>query len=183
MKMTAITPTTIGTNLGGITVTTENQKITLCYCMITLGYWRTRAGDKVRVICVDGPGEYPVISVNERGAVDSYRIDGLCYGKEEESEDDLFAPWVDPPKVAECWIVTDSDGRRMSWLKEDAAKLDLKNHGGTIHHMREVNPAREATLKKLVAATREWASGDRPVVGNFTRIANALAELDKAGGL
>jgi hypothetical protein len=153
--------------------------------MITLGYWRTRAGDKVRVICVDAPGDEPVVALGHRGGLYTYLADGVYYSDRSLSGSDLIAPWVDPPAVRECWgLFTEHgfiDGCR---TKEDAERVA---HDGcwasppTVHHMREVNPAREAAVEKLRQAALELAGQFPGTWGDPTRA--ALAALDAAEGV
>jgi hypothetical protein len=171
MKMMATTPTTIGTNLGEITVTTN----------ITLGYWRTRAGEKVRVVCVDKPGRYPVVACTENGDVKTYDTDGKW--SSEDAPHDLIAPWVDPPVVRECWgLFTEHgfiDGLSTKEYAERVAHDGCWASPPTIHHMREVNPEREAAVEKVVKLAQEAI-----LYGcAYLAMKQALEELDKAGGL
>jgi hypothetical protein len=149
--------------------------------MITLGYWRTRGGDKVRVICVDAEnGEQPVVGVDKDGDLWRYAPDGYSYHDGVISQSDLIAPWVDPPKVRECWALYVEGRHIVSIPAEKTAAEYAKSLDATLHHMREVNEAREDAVARLtnlaamyVAAKGEWSN-------SFSK---ALAELDKAGGL
>lgn len=142
---------------------------------ITLGYWKNRDGEKVRVICVDKPGSYPVVACTESGDITTHTADGEW--SDDISFRDLIAPWTDPPKVWECWAVSRGTGISYFGSSEAKAITYAGNCGGTIHHLREVNPAREAALEKLVNLVREMPK-------NWVLVAqDALAELDKAGGL
>jgi hypothetical protein len=157
-------------------VTTETPKI-------TLGYWKTRAGNKVRVICVDAPGGYPVVACAESGEVTKYEADGKWIVH--DTSHDLIAPWVDPPKVVECWAVFTEFGVYSSFRDKGSAERAANSLGcdspPTIHHMREVNPAREAALEKVVKLARDFSG--KSVSQGACWMRDALAALDAAEGV
>lgn len=63
----------------------------------------TRCGEKVRVVCVDAPGEDPVIAIHHDG-VYCHRDDGSFLSGGEESRMDLVSEYVEPPKPREVWV-------------------------------------------------------------------------------
>ena len=77
---------------------------------ITPGYWKTRDGRKVRILCVDGPSDMPVIgyflSVNYPDPARSWSIEGRYHlGPDNPTSGcDLISPWVDEPKKRKPWI-------------------------------------------------------------------------------
>jgi hypothetical protein len=149
--------------------------------MITLGYWRTRAGDKVRVICVDASGTQPIIALDSYGGFFRYGLEGNYYNNGEHKHD-LIAPWIDPPKVRECWAVFTEFSVYSSFNDKDSAERAANSRGWdsqpTVHHMREVNPAREKAVAELVAEVRAM------LAGRYERDFHALIErLDAAEGV
>ena len=64
----------------------------------------TRNGSIVRVVCIDAPGPYPVISVDEDGDTSSHSKTGLCVDSS-LCGDDIVAEHREP---REWWAETQS---------------------------------------------------------------------------
>lgn len=81
-------------------------------------YWRARNGEKLRIICVDIPGETPVLSCSEKGYVSHHYASGHIHPYSLDDYD-LIEPWTDPlpaydrswlPKWARKAVARDADG-------------------------------------------------------------------------
>jgi hypothetical protein len=75
---------------------------------ITVGYWRTRRGKKVKVLSTDGVGEYPVVGQLIEGdhgvTIESWTHKGdYVYDHNDQHSDDLVEPWVDASKLIPHW--------------------------------------------------------------------------------
>lgn len=74
----------------------------------TCGWYKRRDGKKVRVVCVDAPGAWPVVVVTEDGIDqvytakhDGHRFRGVDHGA------DLIAQWTDEPEIGSLeWVRT-----------------------------------------------------------------------------
>lgn len=68
---------------------------------ITIGNWKTRAGGKARVVCVDanGNGNQPVVALHDDGESEVARrhnADGHFFIGEAPDHRDLISPWTEP---------------------------------------------------------------------------------------
>ncbi len=61
-------------------------------------WYVTRGGDKVRVVCVDAPGNYPVIGIDDEGARE-YTSDGRFYNDDSNCNLDLVSEHPEPARV------------------------------------------------------------------------------------
>ena len=67
---------------------------------IELGkYYRTRDGQKHRIICVDCPGECNLVVLSDKGRVAFHYPDGRCAALGNQGRSDLIAEWIDKPVV------------------------------------------------------------------------------------
>ena len=70
----------------------------------------TRCGQKVRVVCVDAPGDMPVIGISKGGNPDTWTDDGFYVASKLEAHNDLVSEYVEPPKPREVWVYSGYDG-------------------------------------------------------------------------
>lgn len=108
-------------------------------------WWVTRGGDKVRVICTDVPGDFPIVTANDDGFVTTHAANGCSLNDGEDDELDLIAPCVEPPKPLECWVNLWREGGWSPWSSESDAIAQSHLVGADFFdriavHMREVTP-------------------------------------------
>lgn len=61
-------------------------------------WYRTRRGEKMRVVCTDAPGKFPIICHDELGDIRRRYEDGFYCASRGESSLDLIAEWREPVK-------------------------------------------------------------------------------------
>jgi len=61
-------------------------------------HYRSRRGEKWRVVALDGVGKYPVIAVQSHQRVEAFTLNGDAIGPAEGSINDLLSEWTDPPQ-------------------------------------------------------------------------------------
>jgi len=72
----------------------------------TTGFYKRRDGKKARVVCVDAPGDYPVIvTIDPVGDTNCYSTTqfGVFKLGESNNEFDLIAPWTEPAEHSLEW--------------------------------------------------------------------------------
>jgi hypothetical protein len=98
--------------------------------------YRNRAGDKMRVICTDLPGEYPVAAVTSGGNLYVYTSVGVCL-ETGLSRDDLVSEYKEPQ---EYWLNVYGNGAKSAeafLTEQDANEFALEGRIGCIK-VREV---------------------------------------------
>lgn len=102
-------------------------------------YYTTRAGEKVRLICTDAPGEYPLIILDEDGDPTSLTIGGSVYQSCDEDGRDITGPWVEPVKPLEVWLNYYDCTYFSTWESEAKAReFASPDYLRIAVHMREV---------------------------------------------
>lgn len=100
--------------------------------------WRARNGDRRRVVCVDAPGSFPIITVDACGphpAVETHTVDGRVNDNKTGPECglDLIAEHREPMKRT-GWLIQLADGDEYMALDEDDVTLQYaRKECGTIH--------------------------------------------------
>jgi hypothetical protein len=61
-------------------------------------YYRSRAGDKWRVLATNAVGSYPVVAEISDGQVETFTAEGFC-SLSCKCGEDLLSEWTDGPKV------------------------------------------------------------------------------------
>ena len=104
-------------------------------------YYRTRSGDRVRLICTDAPGNMPLVFLGDCGEFESYAADGGYYAGGHVSSLDIIGPWVEPVKPMECWMNVYPHGGYFKFSSQ-AEAIDAADTDATriAVHMREVLP-------------------------------------------
>lgn len=75
-----------------------------------VGKWYKRGnGERIRVVCVDAPGEYPVIGHRVDGAVYTFTTEGFYPGGDELYLD-LTLILVEPKREGVVWVTTYANG-------------------------------------------------------------------------
>jgi len=70
-----------------------------------VGKWyKYGSGDLIRVVCVDAPGDYPIIGHDEEGAAVSYTSEGLWYKGDSDSYLNLIPTPIEPKKKGVVWV-------------------------------------------------------------------------------
>lgn len=103
-------------------------------------FYRTRDGQKVRVVCTDAIGHYPVVGLAESETVcRRYRINGMWRDIESvTTEHDLIAEWIDAPTVdwskMAAWHRWVAMGKSEKWysfdVKPTASRIQTWEHVG-----------------------------------------------------
>lgn len=86
-------------------------------------WYLTRGGDKVRVVCVDAPGDYPVIALTD-GDFCTYTADGFSYIGD-RTDLDLVAEYREPARV---WVNFYPDGEYEAYDSEHIAREEVGFH-------------------------------------------------------
>ena len=81
-----------------------------------------RNGEKVRVVCVDAPGEYPVIGIDKDGAL-TFTATGHFEKEGVNHRFDLISEYREPARV---WVNFYPDDAHMAF---DSAAAAHENHG------------------------------------------------------
>lgn len=138
-----------------------------------------RNGEVVTVLSTVAAGEYPVVIQFEGGAIGTRTVSGGFGGWCGLDPYDLVSEYVEPRKVVEVWVVLGGSELATTWFTSGEAKACSVRNGGTVYHLREVNPAREKAVEELVREVK-WFTAAFPS-GKATRgISDALAALDAA---
>ena len=82
-------------------------------------WYVTRGGYKVRVVCVDAPGDHPVVGVSDTDGANFYTAEGLFYFGGGETDLDLVAEHREPARV---WVNIYESGALHGATTEEAAK-------------------------------------------------------------
>ena len=69
--------------------------------------YRYRNGGIARILCIDGPGDQPVISLDETGDALAHSDDGRFFRDEEEASFDLIE--VREPREWRLWVGPNGD--------------------------------------------------------------------------
>ena len=77
-----------------------------------------RNGEKVRVVCVDAPGEYPVVAVGSGDGVTTHTADGFGVVGVKEHPHDLISERREPARV---WVNMYRDGSHTAYDHEAEA--------------------------------------------------------------
>lgn len=88
-------------------------------------YYRAKNGEKLRCICTDGPGEYPVIFVSPIGVTYRHTLDGRIDYFEVDPHD-IIAPWIERPTLDQSLLarlfkcaVMDGNRKRLAYTCQD----------------------------------------------------------------
>jgi hypothetical protein len=100
----------------------------------------TRNGDKVRILCIDAPGEQPIIGVDlSDGDAEKFNADGGYYPDGQFSGRDLNSEYTPPAPLLECWVnVSPSGDYGAAWESESAAQESCRDTTCRTVHFREV---------------------------------------------
>ena len=83
-----------------------------------IGQYKTRAGNVIRVICVDDKHEKPVIAVGD-GVIKRYHLDGCRHSRLLPSDRDIIAHYTEPVVGSAEWAEALPEGtkvRKLSWI-------------------------------------------------------------------
>ena len=87
------------------------------------GKYTTRDGRPVRILCVDGPGAFPVVGLVPGSALpDCWQCDGSWSGGHDEESRDLIP--AKPEPVVE-WVILDAEGRVVEFTAEKRCIRDV----------------------------------------------------------
>jgi hypothetical protein len=143
-----------------------------------------RNGEVVTCLTDKAWGEYPVLVQHMGGAVGFRREDGTSAISE---RGDLVSEYVEPRKAVEAWAFVRSDAPANVFLRdtqEGAERVAAEFFGGTIHHLREVNPAREAAVEELARGARGFLNCEpTPLRESVRNMRAGLDALDAAEGV
>lgn len=121
-------------------------------------FYRTRDGQKRRVICVDSPRKYlPVVALDEFGFLCAYTASGIYLSSKTESCLDLISPWIEAPNPGEGWRLLEGKERP---LATDEIWVDLDPRWDTNHKWHLSVETAEAVQKRGIFFRRRI----RPVV-------------------
>lgn len=92
---------------------------------------QTRNGKRRRILCTDGPGAKPIITVTDSGVVCAYTINGRYFSGESSELDLINLP--EPPREIVAWAVMSRDGNGYSlFFSRDSASIAAHDTGRTI---------------------------------------------------
>lgn len=101
-------------------------------------YYVTRAGEKVRLIYTEAPGEFSQMFISQHGHITTRSISGRSHMIEDLSND-IVGPWVEPVKPLQVWVNYYNDGDVSTWNNEaEARKYAASDCLRIAVHMREV---------------------------------------------
>jgi hypothetical protein len=75
-------------------------------------YYNRGDGELVRVVCVDAPGWYPVVGVDENGEVETFTAEGHHNFNHPWQSRDLIPTPIEPKKKGVMWVNVYDDGTR-----------------------------------------------------------------------
>lgn len=90
-------------------------------------YYKRGDGELVRVVCVDAPGDYPVIGHFECGDVETYTAEGSVSAGANYPPADLIPTPVEPKKKGVVWVSIYNDTSSSSYSTRRDADAFL-NH-------------------------------------------------------
>jgi hypothetical protein len=138
-----------------------------------------RNGEVVTCLTDKAAGAWPVIVEQAAGGL-TRRLSCGCIDLDSHGPLDLVSEYVEPRKAVEAWAVFANDIMLCAYNYRDSAVTAAKKMSmsePTIHHLREVNPAREKAVEELVAAVRDGYNCCTE------RMVDALDALDAAEGV
>lgn len=87
-----------------------------------VGKWYKRGdGELIRVVCVDAPGGYPVIGVDDGGAPWTFSFAGRRVSSYIDSRLDLIPIPIEPKKKGVVWANVYESGAVVTFLYKDSA--------------------------------------------------------------
>ena len=75
-------------------------------------HYKRGNGELIRVVCVDAPGEYPVIGCSENGNPLTYTSRGQFYADRRWVDLDLIPTPIEPKKKGVVWVNVYGDATR-----------------------------------------------------------------------
>lgn len=104
----------------------------------------TRSGLKVRVLCTDAPGGYPVVAMSESGLVLKISEAGRLYNTEAACDNhwDIVGPWVEKPvfdrSLLPSWkaVAMDEDGAWFAYTEIPEQGEDGWETDGAVSYIR-----------------------------------------------